>query len=770
MKKILIFVFLSFYIFSFAQEAGVKQWKDYLPYNNGIFVAKRYEIVYCASNKALFTYNEETKEVTRISTVNGLSDINISALAFDKITGNIIIGYENGNIDFIEKDNNFLNISDLKNGNIIGDKRINNITISNDGYAYLSCGFGIVKLNIEKKELSETYFIGNNSSNVNVNDIELLNNYIYAATDNGIYRANLNTNLSDFNNWQLMSQFNQGKYNTMAVFNNKLFVNKRYNQYNSDTIFIFDGTNKSVFNEQLNLGTWNIVNNGDTLILVHNESIDAFNLNMDNIEHIYQYQNNVPLPRYAIYDSKGIMWVADYEYGLVKVLNNWNAETISISGPPFYEAYQMTYNNGRLLVARGGLLVNWLNLWMNRGIYYMEDNNWVSLYKSINALDTIFDIIQVETAPNDDNTIYAASWHNGLLEIKNNILTNIYDDKNSSLQNISQINFRSIRISGIAFDNNNNLWVSNALTDRPLSVRTNNGKWYSFALNGQVGNLTITGKVIVDSYNQKWLLLPKDNKIVVFDENGTFADESDDNIRVLTNAEGNGNLPGGLILDIANDKNGVIWVCTDKGIIVYYNPEEIFLKNEFNGEQILIDQGGYIQPLLESEIVTSIAIDPANRKWFGTDGSGVFFISEDGTKELAHFTKENSPLLSNKIQDIAINENNGEVFIATNEGIISYRSDATLPMQSLDNVYAYPNPVYPDYEGFIVIKNLMQNTTVKISDLYGNLVFETVSVGGQALWNGKNLKNKKVNSGIYLVYATDEQGNNKVVTKILIFH
>jgi ligand-binding sensor domain-containing protein len=238
--------------------------------------------------------------------------------------------------------------------------------------------------------------------------------------------------------------------------------------------------------------------------------------------------------------------------------------------------------------------------------------------------------------------------------------------------------------------------------------------------------------------------------------------------RLSANA-GNGSLPGLKILSFAVDQDGELWIGSDEGVAVIYSPENVFTGGNYDAQRILVIQDGYVQYLLETEAVTAITIDGANQKWFGTDKAGVFLMSSDGTKQLLHFTEENSPLLSNSITSIVI-DINGEVYFGTSKGIISYRSTATPPKPVNNNVYAYPNPVREDYDGPIAIKGLVQNADVKITDVSGTLIYATKAQGGQAIWNGRNFEGDKAHTGVYMVFISNEDGSETIVTKIMVIN
>ena len=270
----------------------------------------------------------------------------------------------------------------------------------------------------------------------------------------------------------------------------------------------------------------------------------------------------------------------------------------------------------------------------------------------------------------------------------------------------------------------------------------------------------------------EFLVGPRGTGLIVYNDNGSLAFPDDDRSIKLTTGVGKGNLNSNDIFTIVADLDGEIWVGTNNGISVFYSPESVFDGGNFDSQQILVEQDGYVQYLLESEAVTDIVIDGANRKWIGTSNAGVFLMSEDGTEEVYHFTTENSPIFSNQITSLGVDQLSGEVFIGTDRGIISFRGDATWGTSEFVNndVYAYPNPVEPDYEGLIAIKGLVRDADVKISDAAGNVVFATTANGGQATWDGNKLTGGRAKSGVYLVFASNEDGKQTFVTKILFIN
>jgi hypothetical protein len=352
------------------------------------------------------------------------------------------------------------------------------------------------------------------------------------------------------------------------------------------------------------------------------------------------------------------------------------------------------------------------------------------------------------------------------VELNDGIITNVYYDNNSILEKPFS-SWDRIFIGDISFDQYGNLWMINSSCNALLKVLKSDGEWQSYNVSSVTNALQAT-RILIDSKNQKWIVLFGSNGLLVFNDNNTLDDKTDDRLIRMSTSIGNGNLPSNTVFSIAEDLDGEIWVGTDKGIAVFYTPENIFSGGDFDSQVITIEQDSIAQHLLQFESVTAIAVDGANKKWVGTQNAGVFLFSDDGQKEIHHFTVENSPLLSDKINDIKIDAVTGEVYFGTDRGICSYKGYATTGQEQYQGVYAYPNPVPSGFNGMIGIRGLTRNSWIKITDAGGTLIYETRSEGGQAVWNGCNFKGEKAKTGVYFVFCISEDGTEKVVTKILI--
>ena len=770
-----IYKFLSFLITfiilnnSNAQGVAIGQWRDHLSYYKGISVAEADLKIYCATVSNLFCYDRSDKSITRFSKDNGISDIGISKLDYNKHNNVLVITYSNANIDLIEN-NTLINIPDIKRKNITGNKTINNIMFIGD-YAYLACGFGIVVLDLSKKEIKETYYIGTNGGQLNINDLTNDGNKIYAATDNGVYYADLNnSNLSDYSSWNKFSSIVKpnAKYNYIEFFNNKLYVNKPLPTYSSDTIYVYDGTNWSIFDTVHNITCQSIRTSYDKLVICYEYYGFVYNSDLQVVKNVWTLNPEGPMPNDAVLDRDGQLWIADARFSLVRWSWDGDVEKISPNGPGSNSVFAMSSLGGNIWVTPGGRDGTWGPVWNNNGIFHFSNEEWKTIKGS--ALDTATDLVTVAIDPLNNKHVFAGSWSRGLLEFNDDQFVKLYNQTNSPLLVPPGLgSYYWIGVGGLKFDMDGNLWVTNSGVGTALSVYKTNGTWTTFNFSGLLYQNTI-GELVIDNINQKWLILGRGDGILVFNDNNTITNLSDDKSKRLNTIIGNGGLPSNNVLCLANDKDGEIWVGTDKGIAVFYNPENVFSNADFDAQQIIVELDGTAQILLGTETITCITVDGSNKKWIGTESGGVFLISSDGITEIHHFYTENSPLLSNSITSIAVDDKTGEVFFGTTKGIVSYKGNATEGNEDFTDVYAYPNPVKENFNGVIGIKGLVSNVDVKITDISGNIVFTTKAEGGQAIWNAKNFKGERVKTGVYMVFCTNDDGSKKYVTKIMVIN
>jgi ligand-binding sensor domain-containing protein len=467
------------------------------------------------------------------------------------------------------------------------------------------------------------------------------------------------------------------------------------------------------------------------------------------------------------FDSLDNIWIADGNNGLIKNSAIYTNEKFQPEGPLTNTSFKLSFVNNTLWVASGGFDDAYRNFFNAQGLSKLQNNSWNYVaYNYQENNENVVDVVEVVAHPSKPEKAYAASWLNGLLEIENENVINIYNNQNSILQAYSPRGENWTGIGGLAFDKQENLWLTNSFTSNFLAVLTNDGKLVSYDVSPVIGSESYASQIFVSSTGYKWCRLARvGTGILVFDDAGTIDDTSDDRMAKIPISS----FVGSEIFSFAEDKDGVIWTGTDKGINVIYNTGSVF-DDGASAQQIKVELDGYVQYLLETETVTAIAVDGGNRKWVGTINSGVYLLSADGTEQILHFTKENSPLLSNEIKSIVINKTTGEVFFGTNAGIISYRSDASESSNNMNNVYAFPNPVKPNFTGVVSIVGLAQETDVKITDAAGNIVVAIVSQGGTATWDLNNFQKQRVKSGVYMALCSNPDGSLKATTKIVVLN
>ncbi len=771
MLKQLTAILLFISTISVAQDRGeleLATWRDHLPYNEANSVTSGNGVIYCGTSGAVYAYDPPTYELTRMTTISGLSDIGVSKIKFSNATNTLIVAYQNGNIDLI-KDERINNIPFIKNSSIIADKTINDIRI--DGkFAYLSCGFGIVLLDVEEGLISNQYYIGENGAYLNVNDVELTDVFIYAATDEGVKRADRSSNLLDYRSWSFVKGLPLGVYNQVESFNGDILYNLRIDEYDADTLIRYDGTTISHMTEYYEKDIHSIDVHDGLLILSFNFSAISLDANYERVEIFFSYQQEAaPQPTQIIREGN-YYWIADRKRGLVQFYNNWSAPSQLPNGPDNTETFDADIVKGECWVVRGSLNGNYQNNFKLPILNNYKDFTWSS-YNVTSHPELIgkYDMVSVRMDPADNSRVFIASFGTGLFQLKDGEIVQVYDSTNTAEHALvpRDADGRYL-VGGLAMDDQSNLWISNSNTIRALSVRTSNGFWNNFSLTGLTNEQIPVTDIIVDENGYKWIMQPRASSIIVFDDKGDPLN-NDFRTKKLTPSEGFGSIPGDLLLSMAEDKNGDVWIGTSEGVAVFYSPSNLF-DQTLDASRVFIEQDGQTQILLESETVTSIAIDGANRKWFGTANSGAYLMSADGTEEVLHFTTSNSPLFSDDIKKIAINHENGEVFFFTSNGIISYRGDATEGSEDFSNVTVFPNPVRENYSGQIAIKGLNDNSDVRITDINGALIYETKSFGGQAVWDGNNFDGRRASTGVYLVFASDETGEQTTVAKILFVH
>ena len=758
-KQLLFFCFIFSFRFALAQLQPIGQWREHLSYNQAKNVTATNKGVFCATPYSLFSVDATDNSINRYSKINGLHETGIQTIQWDPGTEKLIIVYNNSNIDILAG-NKFFNINAIKQKDIAGDKQVYNI-FCYQGKAYLSTGLGIVVVDENKYEVKDTYIIGNTGDTVRVNALAAAGGFFYAAMDGGLKKAPAGSvNLADYQNWQLISGSNglsNGICNNVLVVQNKVIVQK------ADSLFVLNGNTWSL----LYTDDWKINNATvaeDRLVVAQQKGTGARIrvINSSGAVEKTISQNNILLsPQQAILLQNSV-WVADSISGLLE-FSGAAAKQYQPNSPLSVATGEMTARNGVLWAASGAVTTGWSNTFKKNGLYQFNHDEWTNFNKTnIAAMDSLYDLITVAVDPRD-NTLWAGSFGGGLLQIKADKSIQLFKQNSPIPASLNDIN--KYFIAGLAFDNDNNLWIADYGAAQNLAVKKPDGSWKNFFVPFSLSNNAVS-QIVIDNFNQKWIVSPGGNGLVCFNHGQSIDNFGDDKWKLYRTGAGLGNLPDKNVLCIAKDKNSFIWVGTTKGVGIIQCPQQVFTAQGCDAILPIVQQDNFAGYLFGDEQVQSIVVDGADRKWVGTK-NGAWLISPEGDKIIYRFTEDNSPLLNNNVQKITIDGNTGEVFFATDKGICSFRSTATEGETINNNVLVFPNPVPPGYNGTIAIRGLVENAIVKITELDGRLVYQTRALGGQAIWNGRDYKDRTVSTGVYLVLVSDDSRQQKIVTKIV---
>ena len=785
-KILLLSLLLFFFLTTSHAQMAMGAWRTHFSYNNVQEITESAEKIYAISNGALFSVDKEYESIETYSKINGLSDGEIAHIAYSKENDLLLIAYSNSNIDLL-KGRNMINISDLKRKEI-SDKEINNISFHNQ-YAYLSCGFGILVVNVRRNEIADTYIIGDAGAYLQINAVEIVGNYIYALTETGIRYADIrNSNLSNFANWTVLPDpdATSGNSRAIASFNGELVLLK------GNSIYRYNGSEWNVFRENSYFSAINV--SGENITFFGNNTFARFDKNWTERE----FRELSSIRDLIFSPSQNSYWVAQYildeEQTILTKHTNGTFENRFIPNGTFSGTKRLsdgTYDRvarvafvkhrfGKLIAGSGGPRELPLK---TPGVIQLHENNKWTVIRKQDAPSGILcntirfeDVLDIEIDPRNYNRMYVATFGKGLFVLEDNQLVAHFDQNNSPLfpHDPRTCDYGPL-LNGLCFDKNNNLWMLNMDSPDLLKVRKADGTWGSLFYPNVTKKIT-TRELFISKNGYKWILIPRvgEGVFVINDRGNPFVSASHQT-RFFANFQETGSnetVTPTTYRSIAEDKNGAIWIGTNMGPLIISNPDNVFNDN-FTIDRIKItreDNESLADYLLESETINAIAVDGGNRKWLATESSGLYLLSPNGQETIHHFTTENSPLTSNAIMDLAINDQTGEVFIVSASALYSFKSDATEGAPSFDNVYVYPNPVRANYTGLITIAGLMERSVVKIADVQGNLIHQGNSNGGVFTWDGKNLRGQRVGTGVYLVFAALSDGSEKMVTKIAVIN
>ncbi len=731
-----------------AQNDKVR-WTDLFSYNNVKLLEEVNGVIYCGTENGIFLFNplNPTSDWIKLNKTNFLNNVGVSAMAYDKDSDSFLVGYENGGLDLLKSGESTM-VLDIKWNGFSGDKKVNHIFI-NDGIAFISGAFGIVSFDIKEEEFKET----TRTNSTIVNDATIFGNKLYISTDKGIYLSELTT--KKLNNPNFISWGNPivlGNISNIELFNDDIYYSennnlKSLNGYFQSYNFIEDlkSSNKQLIIAQNNQVS--ILNGLD--YPVADEDGNAVNFNTGIFINNIYYGGSV---------NHGIINLSDHK-------------EFYPDGPFNNKAWSVTTKSGKVWIAPGGMGDVYNTPAENvDGFSYYDSKNWKHFsFSKIKAKD----IVQVEVNPLDDNKFVVGSYNYDVRDVdgRRDVLEFNLADNDEPKIILQKNDFSSSRIAGLNYDLLGNLYVAASFpVDKAAGAGYPDSKfnYYARRKNGNTSWEIIGSEKNIASTAVK----PIAGSQYTFFPNARYGGISvvdNSNFKEIVNIKvANGDLPSDDVHTVSLDKSGNLWIGTGQGLVVLYGADNAVSSNNIIAEPVVIIQDGIPEALLTDVGIYAIKVDNANNKWIATNGAGVYYVSDSGETTKLHFTSKNSPLPSDVVYDVSIDESTGKVYFATEKGVVSYNGDVSTEANNFNNAIAYPNPYRPEYKGNVTIKNLPNRALVKITDIVGNLLFEKKAEGGIVEWNTNNAKGKPVASGIYLVLMTNADGTETKTLKIAV--
>lgn len=757
MKKAIFILLIS--QFFFAQQTN-QLWKGYFSYNEIVDVDSGTDAVFAATQNAVFSKAITSSDLKIFNSINGLKPESITTIHHSQTANKTFAGNTNGLLLIINSDGSVSTKVDIINEVPVppNKKKINDF-YEHEGKLYIATDYGISVMDVATSEFIITYFIGTSGEETEVLQTTVLNNQIYAVTRSfGIRKGDLaNPNLYDFSQWQT---FDTGFWGGIVTFNNELVA------MNADAkTYRYNGTSFQQVLNQTQAGL-KIKTNGTELIVTTQNHVFVLNQAYSQIAHITQIPNYNAIFKAATVVN-GILYIGTEKDGLFSAaLTNPSVfEAMSPSGPVRNYIFRVKKAPNYLWAVYGDYSRDYNPYALDEfGISkFSTDNGWELIpYNDLFQAKSISDIV---INPNNPNQVYATSYFSGLLKIENENIE-LFNNTNTGPNGLESLvvpgspSYVDIRINSPAFDKDGNLWLTNAFVDKAIKVLRSNGQWQSYNL-ADVAPTASTGRygpMAIDKNRTKWIPTLNDG-LIAFNENYN-------NKFIVVNSI-NGNLADNDVRCVAVDNRNQLWIGTFAGLRVV-SVDRFISETELTVNSIIIQEGDLAQELFYQQTILDIAVDGANRKWVSIADGGVFLVSSDGQETIYRFTKNNSPLPSDNINDIEIDGVSGEVFFATDKGMVSFLGTSTKPSDSLSDVFVYPNPVRPNFVGTVKISGLTDKANVKITDIEGNLVYETTSSGGTIEWDTKAFGKHKVASGVYMIFVASEDALDSTVKKVMI--
>ena len=741
----------------------MKNWTAHYAYGDVSELVTAGNRVYARAYGALCSVDKRDGTINYYSKMTGMSGATVAHIAYDSKTQQLVVLYQDGIIDLMDADEQVHVIMDLAQKQMNASKQANAITI-HDGIAYLSMQFGIVAVNLVKREILDTYYIGEDGQEVNVNAVVLSGDSVMALSDHVLFTAHRQDNLLDYSVWRKDTNIIGNHRQThMAVWENRVYM------LADSVLYMRDADGWAAIADSLHFR--GIRQQGSDLYCLQKETF--YRMTGKN-----SMQRLAPgYPTEDVCREGNAYWIAAGYVG-INYLKDGSTQTYKPQGPIENYCHRMRFEKERMIMVPGGYWAVADNHHATVMVY--QDGYWTNYptdYLDYQSQMTAQDYSDAIIDPEDPSHFFVASFGNGLVEFRNDLFYKLYTSFNSAIEMVIETTYTYLYtwVDGLVFDSEGNLWMTN-LSKHTVKVLKKDGTWVSLS-NAAFNNANRTRDLLIWNQDPNVKIISNARSgagIGVWNDNGTIENQTDDRAVFISQFMDQDSKPvqPEYIYCMAQMANGELWVGTSEGLYIIDDVSKM-LKGSNACRRVKIprnDGTNLADYLLGTEQINAIVEDGVGRKWIGTASSGLYLVSEDGLETIEHFTSNNSPIPSDLIRCIAIHPRTGEVFVGTGNGLVSYHSDASEPKEDYSELYAFPNPVRPNYAGYVTISGLMAETVVKIVDNGGNLVYSTRSNGGLATWDLKNGKGVRVSSGVYTAFCNTADGQHHAIVKILVMN
>lgn len=754
MKKIIaIIVLLSTFGSYDAQIISSKKWSDLFSYNNVLAIKEDHGKILAATENGIFYYNLSSGAITKLSKANGLHEVKISAFDYNPTTKIGLVGYKNGTMDVITPDDITYIVDIPIATGFTGDKKINHISITDDK-AVVSVDYGVSIFDLKKKEFGQSAFFLTGTLFEAANEATIKDDKVYVSTATGLKTHPINVTFPVYSTWTTESVGN--------------FIHA-----DSETVVAIATANNVYYSSG---GAFSQI--GQSFINIADVVVTNQNITVTDNERVYVFSTSGTPVNSANFgeECNTANMIAGQLYGGTKLsgLKDIANHIYKPDGPYTNRSYKIHLQDDKIWVSTGGRQGRFNGAFPDPkklGFYYFTGSEWVypSYFKDNTSI--FFNVLDVVPNPSNTNEVFFTNYYpsndQGFFKMKYDPSSKDFTFEKFYTSVTSSIYFN--RPVGLAYDENNNLFATISFFNEAGGISAGIALYDktadNFVLNSIKIGTAVQKPLIYDG--KLWIPFPRNNEFGVLDYKNTPFNFSDDTAITLTEQKGLPSNSNGTI-SAAIDKNEDLWIGTETGIRILSDAPSSITDNP-QLENVVIEQNGIPEELFRDSNILQIEVDSGNHKWVAVDGGGAYYLSANGEQTLKHFTTENSPLPTNSITDIKVDEKTGKVYFVTFDGIVVYQGDVANVTSNFGNVLVYPNPVvYSNFKGVVTIRGLAEKTNIRIADTAGNLVHQAVARGGYYEWNLNNQRGKRVASGVYYVLMTNEDGTDKATAKIAV--